>query len=108
MFQQTPVLFQLASRVGLFETVDKVSVKSHLNSDANNIGNLCLSLCLWSLVLCFINLTLKLRLLEHIFRKSFQLVPVSPTIRLALDLSPGHIYTTHIFEKCSGSQWMSE
>ena len=43
MFQQTPVLFQLASRMGLFETVDKVSVKSHLNSDANNIGNLCLS-----------------------------------------------------------------
>ena len=25
MFQQTPVLFQLAPRVGLFETVDKVS-----------------------------------------------------------------------------------
>ena len=43
MFQQTPVLFQLAPRVGLFETVDKVSVKSHLNSDASNIGNLCLS-----------------------------------------------------------------
>ena len=44
MFQQAPVLFQLvAPRVGLFETVDKVSVKSHLNSDANNIGNLCLS-----------------------------------------------------------------
>ena len=43
MFQQTPVLCQLAPRVGLFETVDKLSVKSHLNSDANNIGNLCLS-----------------------------------------------------------------
>ena len=43
MFQQTPVLFQLAPRVGLFETVDKVSVKSHLTNDANNIGNLCLS-----------------------------------------------------------------
>ena len=26
MFQQTPVLFQLAPRMGLFETVDKVSV----------------------------------------------------------------------------------
>ena len=75
MFQQTPVLFQLAPRVGLFETVDKVSVKSHLNSDANNIGNLCLIE-----MLCFINLTLKLRLLEHIFRKSFQLAPVSPNI----------------------------
>ena len=37
MFQQTPVLFQLAPLVGLSETVDKVSVKSHLNSDANNI-----------------------------------------------------------------------
>ena len=37
MFQQTSVLFQLAPRDGLFETVDKVSVKSHLNSDANNI-----------------------------------------------------------------------
>ena len=37
MFQQTPVLFQLAPLVGLFETVDMVSVKSHLNSDANNI-----------------------------------------------------------------------
>ena len=43
MFQQTTVLFQLAPRVGLFETVDKVSVKSHLNCDPNNIGNLCLS-----------------------------------------------------------------
>ena len=43
MFQQTPVLFQLAPRVGLFETVDKVSVKSHFNSDVNNIGNVCLS-----------------------------------------------------------------
>ena len=27
MFQQAPVLFQLAPLVGLFETVDKVSVK---------------------------------------------------------------------------------
>ena len=42
MFKQTPVLFQLAPHVGLFETFDKVPVKSHLNSDANNIGNLCL------------------------------------------------------------------
>ena len=30
MDQQTPVLFQLATRVGLFETVDKVLVKSPL------------------------------------------------------------------------------
>ena len=36
-------MFQLSPRVGLFETVDKVSVKSQLNSDANNMGILCLS-----------------------------------------------------------------
>ena len=40
MFQQTPALFKLAPRMGLLETVDKV--KSHLNSDVKNIGNLCL------------------------------------------------------------------
>ena len=44
MFQETPDIFQLTPRVGLFKTVDKVSVKSHLNHDTNNTDNLCLAL----------------------------------------------------------------
>ena len=37
MFQQAPALFRLTPHVGLFETVDKVSVKSPLIHDAFNI-----------------------------------------------------------------------